>query len=53
MTVARGFAIIIASGFGFAVAGGLLGSTLARVMPGCRLGRGARDGPGMPSQDGR
>lgn len=34
MTVARGFAIIIAGGSGFAIAGGLIGSTLARSMPG-------------------
>ena len=33
MTVTRGFAIIIASAFGFAIAGGLIGSTLAQVMP--------------------
>jgi hypothetical protein len=33
MTVARGFAIIIISGVGFAIAGGLIGSTLARNMP--------------------
>jgi hypothetical protein len=34
MTVARGFAIIVASGITFAIAGGLIGSTLARSMPG-------------------
>jgi hypothetical protein len=34
MTVVRGFAIIVASGMAFAVAGGLIGSTLARSMPG-------------------
>ncbi len=34
MTVTRGFGIIIASAFGFAMAGGLIGSTLAQVMPG-------------------
>ncbi len=34
MTVTRGFTIIIASAFGFAIAGGLIGSTLGQVMPG-------------------
>jgi hypothetical protein len=34
MTVTRGFGIIIASAFGFAIAGGLIGSTLGQVAPG-------------------
>jgi hypothetical protein len=34
MTVVRGFSIIVAGGLAFAVAGGLIGSTLARSMPG-------------------
>ncbi len=34
MTVTRGFAIVIASAFGFAIAGGLIGSTLGQVAPG-------------------
>jgi hypothetical protein len=34
MTVARGFTVIVASGIAFAIAGGLIGSTLGRSMPG-------------------
>ena len=34
MTVTRGFTIIIASAFGFAIAGGVIGSTLGQVAPG-------------------
>ena len=34
MTVARGFAIVVASGIAFAVAGGVIGSTLGRSVPG-------------------
>jgi hypothetical protein len=30
-TEARGFAIIVSGGLGFAIAGGLIGSTLARI----------------------
>jgi hypothetical protein len=33
MTVARGFAIIVASGVCFAVAGGGIGHALARIVP--------------------
>jgi hypothetical protein len=33
MTVARGFAIIVASGVCFAVAGGGIGDALARIVP--------------------
>ena len=33
MTVFRGFAIIVASGIGFAVAGGLIGYSLALAVP--------------------
>jgi hypothetical protein len=34
MTVVRGFTIIVVSGMAFAIAGGFIGSTLARSMPG-------------------
>src|SRR5262245_925750 len=34
MTIVRGFSIIVAGGLAFAIAGGLIGSTIARSMPG-------------------
>lgn len=49
MTVARGFAIIVASGLSFAVGGGALGCALGRLAP--SYYRGVFHGGGSPEFD--